>query len=109
VYPLPVTLEWLKRAKRLKSELPLSPKKQLADRKALRKILGWKIWKQDVTRHTAASYWLAGKCETVKHVAKMLGHSEAICESRYKAVKTQKEAEEFWGAVSSITKRHRRA
>ena len=102
VYPLPVALEWLKRAKRLKSELPLSPKKQLADRKALRKILGWKIWKQDVTRHTAASYWLAGKGETVKHVAKMLGHSEAICESRYKAVKTQKEAEEFWKVVSKL-------
>lgn len=104
VYPLPAALAWLKRAKRLKSELPLSPKKQLKDRKALRKILKWPVWKQDVTRHTAASYWLAGDGETVKHVAKMLGHSEAVCESQYKAVKTQKEAAEFWAAVSNCGK-----
>jgi integrase len=57
---------------------------------------------KDITRHTAASYWLAGEGETVRHVAKMLGHSEAVCESRYKAVKTQKEAAEFWKAVKEL-------
>jgi integrase len=75
----------------------------------LRGALGFKVWPKDITRHTAASYWLAGEGETVKHVAKMLGHSESICESRYKAVKTQKEAEEFWRVVASITEKHGRA
>lgn len=104
VYPLPISLEWLRCAKRLKSELPLSPKRQLADRKKLRAVLSWDKWKQDVTRHTAASYWLAREGETVKHVAKMLGHSEAICERHYKALVTQKEAGEFWKVVKGLSK-----
>ncbi len=68
----------------------------------LRGALGFTVWPKDITRHTAASYWLAGEGETVRHVAKMLGHSEAVCESRYKAVKTQKEAAEFWKVVNDL-------
>lgn len=68
----------------------------------LREALGFKTWPKDITRHTAASYWLACEGETVRHVAKMLGHSEAVCESRYKAVKTQKEAAEFWAMVKRL-------
>jgi integrase len=98
VYPLPIALAWLKRAKRLKSELPLSPKRQLADRKELRVILGWKKWKQDVTRHSAASYWLASE-GSAAHVAEMLGHSERTLKSHYKALVTKAEAERFWKAV----------
>lgn len=104
VYPLPVALEWLKRAKRRKSELPLSPKKQLVDRKSLREILGWKEWKQDVTRHTAASYWLASE-GTAAHVAEMLGHSEKVLKGHYKALVTQKEASEFWEHVKKQLKK----
>lgn len=70
----------------------------------LRSAIGFAVWPKDITRHTAASYWLAREDATVKHVAKMLGHSESVCESRYKAVKTQKEAEEFWKAVEELGK-----
>lgn len=70
--------------------------------KGLRDALGFDTWPKDITRHTAASYWLAGEGETVKHVAKMLGHSEATCERHYKAVKTQKEAAEFWEVVKGL-------
>lgn len=73
-------------------------------RPGLRHALGFPVWPKDITRHTAASYWLAGEGETVKHVSKMLGHSEAVCESRYKAVRTQKEAEEFWKVVKELSK-----
>ena len=101
VYPLPVALDWLKRAKKMKSELPLSPKKQLKDRKLLRRVLGWNEWKQDVTRHTAASYWLA-QCGSVSTVATALGHSEAILRKNYMALVTRAQAEEFWKVVKSF-------
>lgn len=119
VYPKPDAMRFLKWAvKRGKLPLDSQTRKRILSgvvwkskdgtkrRPGLRHALGFKVWPKDITRHTAASYWLAGEGETVKHVAKMLGHSEAICESRYKAVKTQKEASEFWNVVSSITNKY---
>lgn len=99
VYPLPIALEWLRRAKRLKSELPLTPKKQLLDRKEMRAAIGWAQWKQDVTRHSAASYWLASD-SSAAHVAEMLGHSEKTLKSHYKALVTKVEAVKFWAMVA---------
>jgi integrase len=110
VYPRVEAVAFLKWALKLGS-LPLSsgerrwilsgrPKKS----PGLRGALGFKVWPKDITRHTAASYWLASEGETVKHVAKMLGHSESICESRYKALVTQKEAEEFWKVIKELAK-----
>lgn len=110
VYPRAEAMAFLKWALK-RGTLPLSGKRRrwiLSGRKSksagLRGALGFEVWPKDITRHTAASYWLAGDGETVKHVAKMLGHSETICESRYKAVKTQKEAAEFWKAVKELSK-----
>jgi integrase len=109
VYPRPEAMAFLKHALK-RGTLPLSGGERrwmLSGRpgrsKGLRDALGFKVWPKDITRHTAASYWLASEGETVKHVAKMLGHSESVCESRYKAVKTQKEASEFWGKVETLT------
>lgn len=114
VYPRPEAMACLKWAVK-RGSLQLGGGRRrwiLSGRKSkptgLRGALGLKVWPKDITRHTAASYWLAGEGETVRHVAKMLGHSEAVCESRYKAVKTQKEAAEFWKGVLSITNRYSR-
>jgi integrase len=108
VYPRPEAMAFVKWSLK-QGSLPLSSGERrwiLSGREGkspgLRGALGFKVWPKDITRHTAASYWLAGKGETVEHVAKMLGHSESVCESRYKAVKTQKEAAEFWEAVKAL-------
>jgi len=108
VYPRPEAMAFVKWALK-RGSLPLSGGERrwiLSGREGksagLRGALGFKVWPKDITRHTAASYWLAGEGETVKHVAKMLGHSESVCESRYKAVKTQKEAAEFWAVVREM-------
>lgn len=68
-------------ARKRKSTLPLSLKQRTKDRKQLRSLLWWKAWKQDVTRHTAASMWLA-HCGSAATVAT--------------ALVTKAEAEKFW-------------
>jgi integrase len=110
VYPKPEAMAFLKWALK-RGSLPLGSDRKrylISGREGksvgLRGALGFDVWPKDITRHTAASYWLAGEGETVKHVAKMLGHSESTCESRYKAVKTQKESENFWQAVKNCWK-----
>lgn len=110
VYPRAEAMAFLKWALK-RGSLPLSGGERrwiISGRQGkstgLRGALGFEKWPKDITRHTAASYWLAGEGETVRHVAKMLGHSEAVCESRYKAVKTQKESAEFWAMVEKLSK-----
>ena len=95
VYPLPRALELLKEAKRLKSELPLTSKQLQMERNGFRLELGLEEWPHDVTRHTAASMWLAltGDAAAVAHA---LGHSERILHRNYKALVTRAEAERFW-------------
>jgi len=95
VYPLPVAMKWLKLAKKLKSQLPLTVKTRKADRDQLRALLEWPKWKQDITRHSAASYWLA-HCGSAATVATALGHSEQIMRKNYMALVTKTEAAKFW-------------
>jgi len=95
VYPPPRALELLKQAKGLKSELPLSTKQLQMERNEFRVALELEEWPHDVTRHTAASMWLAltGDAAAVAHA---LGHSERILHRNYKALVTRAEAERFW-------------
>jgi len=95
VYPLPMAMKWLKLAKKKKAALPLSLKKRTKDRIKLRSVLGWEAWKQDVTRHTAASMWLA-HCGSAATVATALGHSESVLRRHYMALVTKADAERFW-------------
>jgi hypothetical protein len=95
VYPLPTAIVWLKKAKKLGAELPLGQRARKKDRLALRAELGWPTWKKDVTRHTAASNWLAVSRSSAE-VAESLGHSEKVLKKHYKALITKAEAEEFW-------------
>ena len=64
-------------------------------RKDLRAVLGWKAWKHDCTRHTAASNWLA-ECRSAADVATSLGNSETVLRKHYMALVTKKDAEKFW-------------
>jgi integrase len=95
VYPLPMAMRWLKLAKKKKAALPLSLKQRTKDRIKLRSVIGWEAWKQDVTRHTAASMWLA-RCGSAATVATALGHSESVLRRHYVALVTKADAEKFW-------------
>ena len=74
------------------------PLPRYARRKAIRRLrdhLGWATWPKDITRHSAASYWLAD-CGSAATVADMLGHSEKTLRAHYKALVTREEAKAFW-------------
>lgn len=100
VYPLPMAIKWLLFAKRKKSPLPLTTKALVIHRHELRDAIKWKEWKFDVTRHSAASYWLAATGEAAK-VATALGHSEDMLKKHYMALVTKAEAEKFWAISPS--------
>jgi len=102
VSPQPMVLEWLKLAKKLGAMLPISKKQATDERIKLRTLLGWDEWKQDVTRHSASSYWLALTGEAAQ-IATQLGHSEKTMRKHYMAVSTEDGkpltkvvAERFW-------------
>ena len=59
----------------------------------LQHALGWPKWKQDVTRHSAATYMLATSAAAV---ATSLGNSETILKRHYLALVTRAQAEAFW-------------
>jgi integrase len=95
VTPHIMAMLWLQHAKDRGALLPITPKIRKNDRNELRAHLGWKVWKQDVTRHSAASYWLAdsGDAKTVAHA---LGHGEDVLKRRYMALVTKLEAAKYW-------------
>lgn len=98
VYPLPMAVAWLRVARAHSSDLPLP---RMAWRRLLhrlRGVLGWKVWPKDITRHTAATYWLTVEPNLHK-VAEQLGHSPAILKTHYRALVTREEAERFWRLV----------
>lgn len=108
VYPLPEAMKWVKFAKRMKAEIPLTEKQLQVERNGLRAALGFEKWPPDVTRHTAASMWLAFTGDAAK-IAGQLGHSERILHTNYKALVTKADAEKFWAISPSGSKRKRPA
>lgn len=98
VYPMAAGVAWLRVAKRQGSSLPLNREAWRRFIRDLRDVLGWKEWPKDVTRHTAASYWLAAEPH-VYRVAEQLGHSPAILKTHYRALVTRADAERFWRLV----------
>lgn len=95
VYPPDKAMRLLREAKRRGAQLPLTRKALQIERNELRRALGLAKWPQDVTRHTAASMWLAATGDAAK-VAAALGHSEAVLHTNYKALVTKAEAVKFW-------------
>ncbi len=96
VTPLPTAVAWLRMARSVGSELPMSSQVRRSAIRRLREMLHWEKWPKDVTRHTAASYWLAMDGNPVT-VAEQLGHSVAQLKTHYKALVTRADAERFWG------------
>jgi integrase len=100
VYPKPEALAML--AKSLKGgSLPLNPTARkrviqgFGDAEGLRDVIGSATWPKDITRHSAASYWLADS-GSAEHIAGMLGHSEKVLNRNYKALVTKEQAKAFW-------------
>jgi integrase len=94
VYPRPGALPFLQAAIKIGGELPLT-KQQLRDEiREMRAVIKEKTWPKDITRHTAASMWLA--VESVAEVAKQLGTSERILHKHYKVPTPMPVAEKFW-------------
>lgn len=108
VYPHKTALAWLKLAKKLKSQLPLPKQPRRRAIRALRDLLRFKVWPKDITRHSAASYWLA-ESGSAARVADSLGHSERTLLRHYKALVTIEQAKRFWGLAPRSATRRRRA
>jgi integrase len=95
VHPLPMACQWLEDARALHGMLPLG---QDTAHDYLVKARGWLVWEswhQDITRHTAASYWLAEVKDAGK-VATEMGHSVVMLLTHYREHVTPEEAKEFW-------------
>jgi hypothetical protein len=104
VYPHATAMLWLKRAKERKAELPIARQPRRRAIRGLRTLLGFEKWPKDVTRHSAASYWLA-ETSTAAQIASALGHSEGVLRKNYLALVTKTEAQKFWKLKPKATKR----
>jgi site-specific recombinase XerC len=103
VYPRSEAMALLKVALEV-AELPLDKQPRIRALTALRKPLHFERWPKDITRHTAASYWLAIEPDAAR-VAEMLGHSEKTLKRDYKALVTQVGARMFWSAVKKLVEK----
>lgn len=99
VYPLPCASKLLASVYR-SGGMPISPNARRRVLWRLREVLGLSGWPKDITRHTAASYWLA-HCGSAATVAEALGHSESTLKRHYKALVTRDQAEQFWKLAES--------
>ena len=95
VYPMPSAMAWLAWSKDNGGKLPMARINWRRTIRALRDVLRLDRWPQDVTRHTAATYWLAATGDPYA-TAEALGHSPAILKTHYRALATKEEAERFW-------------
>ncbi len=102
VYPKPEALKFLQWAKKRGGRLPLNSQAKKRVIHHLRDALGFKAWPKDITRHTAASYWLASD-GSAAHVSEMLGNSERVLKRDYKALVTREEAKEFWALLKTYS------
>lgn len=94
--PHPKALELLNLALDLKCELPIRGQPIKRMRHRLMAVLKWTEWPKDITRHTAASYWLALK-PNADYVAEQLGNSPRVLKRNYKALVLPQAAQKFWG------------
>jgi integrase len=104
VCPRVEAMALLKIARKCGAQLPISKECKREAIWKLRKALGFVVWPKDITRHTAASYWLAGGASSAQ-VAEMLGHSEGTLKRHYKALVTQAQAADFWNNIQGTANR----
>jgi len=104
VYPLKEAVGLLRWALE-RGKLPVDYSCRRRAIRALRDHLGFKAWPRDITRHTAATYWLA-VCENAPVVALALGHSVDTMRKHYLALATRDEAARFWAVAASFPVDH---
>lgn len=95
VHPRREAMRLLKLAVEKYPAVTLTKQSRRAGFDRMKTHLGWEKWPKDVTRHTAASMWLAVEPD-VARVAAMLGNSPAVLLQHYKALVTKKTATAFW-------------
>lgn len=100
VHPIGQTLAWIKHAKAKGARLPFPDTSRKRLLKELRAVIGLDQWPKDVTRHTAASCWLA-KTQNAAKVAEQLGNSEKVLKRDYKKPVPLKQARAFWALKPS--------
>jgi integrase len=95
VYPRPEALAWLTRARELRSQLPITWEPRKDAQAVLKPLLGLDRWPQDITRHTAASYWIAVEPD-LPRLAHAMGTSIDELKTKYLALVTKEDAARFW-------------
>lgn len=99
VTPMPEAMRWLRRSLKYGGEIPLPDQFKTRLVRRLRHKLGFERWPKDITRHTAASIWLA-RVKSAAEVAEQLGNSEKVLKRDYKALVTQKLLDEYLGVIT---------
>ena len=94
----PTAVAWLRYAKKLKSELPISDCALRRVRDRLCVTLGWPEWPQNIGRHTGASYALAHSRNALA-VTEDLGHTDKVLRRHYRRAVRQETAAEFWAVL----------
>jgi integrase len=100
VEPLAPAMAILKRVLK-EGRLPLDSQSRRRVIRRLRQRLGFAKWPKDITRHSAASYWLA-ECRSAALVSESLGNSESVLKRNYQALVTREEAKRFWLVASNF-------
>lgn len=105
VYPKKEAMALLKAALKV-GALPLNPHARRYALDGLCERLHFKHWPKDITRHTAASYWLADT-GSAEHVSEHLGNSEDTLRRNYKAAVTREHAKQFWQLAQRMSRKVR--
>lgn len=98
----PNAIAWLKLAKYLKSELPITRTIRRIRIRKVRDFMGWKVWPKDILRKSAASYLMA-KYQDAGKVADELGNSAGVLLKHYRELVDKSKAEEFFGIMPKIS------
>lgn len=101
VTPMVEAMQWLRISLNLGGKTPINEPFKRRLIKKLRKLLGFKAWPKDITRHTAASIWLA-RIKSAAEVAEQLGNSERVLKRDYKALVTAKQLESYLTAMQTM-------
>ncbi|MGC3961338.1 MAG: hypothetical protein QM813_26445 [Verrucomicrobiota bacterium] len=104
VTPMPEAMKWLRRSLKYGGLTPINQQFKRRLILKLRTLIGFKEWPQDITRHTAASIWLA-RIKSAAEVAEQLGNSEKVLKRDYKALVTAKLLGEYLTVIRNTVSR----
>jgi integrase len=107
VTPMKEAMEWLNLSLKLGGKTPFSKQVKKRLLKQLRKVVGFTVWPKDITRHTAATIWLA-RIKSAAEVAEQLGNSERVLKRDYKALITPKQLAVLLAVITELPSKPRR-